>query len=163
MKTKKLTTILVLIMILAIAVGTYNISLSEFRLSDKNNSYLAGLTWYRSAPGLEKGFEVASQENKPIAVYFWAIWCQYCARFQTDTLGNPQVKKMLENDFVLVAIDLDVEDSVSYKSYNYYGRPPPKVLFLDPSGKELAGIYGAQDAAYFISVATKVRDQVRSK
>jgi thioredoxin-related protein len=162
MKTKKLTTIFVLILILAIAVGTYNISLSEFRLSDSNNSYLAGLKWYRSAPGLEKGFEQASLENKPIAVYFWAIWCQYCAKFQTDTLGNPQVKKMLENDFVLVAIDLDVEDSISYKSYNYYGRPPPKVLFLDPSGKELARIEGSQNAAYFMYVATSVRDQVRS-
>ncbi len=160
MKTKKLTTILVLIMILAIAVGTYNISLSDFRLSDKNYSYLGGLNWSRS---LDKSLLQAQQENKPVAMYFWAIWCQYCAKFQTDTLGNPQVKKILQDDFIIVAMDLDVDKYVSYGSYSYNGYPPPKVLFLDPSGKELAGIYGAQDAAYFISVATKVRDQVRSQ
>jgi thioredoxin-related protein len=160
MKTKKLTTILVLIMILAIAVGTYNISLSDFRLSDKNNSYLAGLTWYRSASGLEKGFEVASQENKPIAVYFWAIWCQYCARFQTDTLGNPQVKKILQDDYVLVAMDLDVDrDPASRYGVSY----PPYVLFLDSKGNVLDRIAGAVDAEAFLPRVIQVRDQVRSQ
>ena len=155
MKTKKLTTIFVLILILAIAVGTYNISLSDFRLSDKNNSYLAGLTWYRSASGLEKGFEVASQENKPIAIYFWAIWCQYCARFQSDTLGNPQVKKILEDDYVLVAMDLDVDKEVSGK---YGVSYPPYVLFLDSKGNVIDRIAGAVDAGTFFFIVTNVRD-----
>jgi thioredoxin-related protein len=160
MKTKKLTTILVLIMILAIAVGTYNISLSDFRLSDGNYSYLAGLTWYRSAPGLEKGFEIASQENKPIVVYFWAIWCQYCAKFQSDTLGNPQIKKILEDDYVLVAMDLDIDRDISSK---YGVSYPPYVLFLDSKGNVIDRIAGAVDAGTFLPVVTKVRDQVRGK
>lgn len=160
MKTKKLTTIIVLLIIITFAYGSYNISLTQFKLSDQNTSYLGGLTWSRS---LDKSLLQAQQENKPVAMYFWAVWCQYCAKFQADTLGNPQVKKLLEEDFITVAMDLDVDKYVSYGSYSYNGYPPPKVLFLDPSGKELAGIYGAQDAAYFISVATNVRDQVRSK
>ncbi len=160
MKTKKLTTIFVLILILAIAVGTYNISLSEFRLSDSNYSYLAGLTWYRSAPGLEKGFEVASLEKKPIAVYFWAIWCQYCAKFQSDTLGNPQVKKILQDDYVLVAMDLDIDRDVSGK---YGVSYPPYVLFLDSKGNVLERVAGAVDAGTFLPIVTQVRDQVRSK
>ena len=160
MKTKKLTTIFVLILVLAIAVGTYNISLSEFRLSDSNYSYLAGLTWFRSAPGLEKGFEIASQENKPVVVYFWAIWCQYCARFQSDTLGNPQIKKILEDDYVLVAMDLDIDKDVSSK---YGVSYPPYVLFLDSKGNVIDRIAGAVDAGTFLPVVTNVRDQVRSK
>ncbi|MDD5614755.1 MAG: thioredoxin family protein [Candidatus Methanoperedens sp.] len=160
MKTKKLTTIFVLILILAIAVGTYNISLSDFRLSDSNYSYLAGLTWYRSAPGLEKGFEQASLENKPIAVYFWAIWCQYCAKFQSDTLGNPQVKKILQDDYVLVAMDLDIDRDVSGK---YGVSYPPYVLFLDSKGNVIERVAGAVDAGTFLPIVTQVRDQVRSK
>jgi thioredoxin-related protein len=160
MKTKKLTTILVLIMILAIAVGTYNISLSDFRLSDSNYSYLAGLTWYRSASGLEKGFEVASQENKPVIVYFWAIWCQYCARFQTDTLGNPQVKKILENDYVLVAMDLDIDRDVSGR---YGVGYPPYVLFLDSKGNVIDRVAGAVDAGTFLPIVTRAKNQVRSQ
>ncbi len=160
MKTKKLATIFVLIMILAIAVGTYNISLSDFRLSDSNYSYLADLTWYRSAPGLEKGFEIASQENKPIVVYFWAIWCQYCAKFQSDTLGNPQVKKILQDDYVRVAMDLDIDRDVSSK---YGVSYPPYVLFLDSKGNVIDRVAGAVDAGTFLPIVTQVRDKVRSK
>jgi thioredoxin-related protein len=160
MKTKKLLTILVLILIISMAYGTYNISLSEFKLSDANNSYLGGLTWYRSAPGLEKGFQIAQQENKPVAVYFWAIWCQYCAKFQSDTLGNPQVKEILEKDYVLVAMDLDIDRDVSRK---YGVSYPPYVLFLDGKGNVLDRVPGAVDANYFLPIVTRVRDEVRGK
>ncbi len=159
MKTKKMTTIFVLIMILAIAYGTYTISLSNFLISDENYTYISNLKWYRSAPGLERGLLEASQENKPVVVYFWAIWCQYCAGFQTNTLGNPQINKMLENDYVRVAIDLDLDRGVS----NSYGVSyPPYVIFLDRSGNVIERIAGAVDAGTFLPIATQIRDQVRS-
>jgi len=158
MKTKKLTTIFVLIMILAIAIGTYNISLSDFRLTDENYTYISDLKWYHSAEGLEKGFQEASLENKPVVVYFWAIWCQYCAKFQTDTLGNPQINKILENDYVRVAMDLDVDRDVSGR---YGVSYPPYVLFLDSKGNVIDRIAGAVDAGTFLPVVTRVREKVR--
>ena len=160
MKTKKLTTIFVLVMILAIAYGTYTISLSNFLLSDENYTYISNLKWYRSATGLERGIQEAALENKPVVVYFWAIWCQYCAGFQTNTLGNPQINKMIENDYVRVAIDLDLDRGVS----NSYGVSyPPYVIFLDSGGNVVERIAGAVDAGTFLPIATQVRDQVRSK
>jgi len=157
MKTKKLQSILVLILIISFAYFTYNISLAEFTLSDKNNSYLGGLTWSRS---LDKSLQLAQQENKPVAVYFWAIWCQYCARFQSDTLGNPQVKKILEEDYVLVAMDLDLDRDVARK---YGVSYPPYVLFLDGNDKVIERIAGAVGPETFLPVVTQVRDQVRRK
>ncbi len=160
MKTKKLTTIFVLVMILAIAYGTYSIAISNFLISDQNYTYISNLKWYRSAPGLEKGILEASQENKPVVVYFWAIWCQYCAGFQTNTLGSPQINKMLENDYVRVAIDLDLDRGVAN---NYGVSYPPYVIFLDGSGNVIERISGAVDAGTFLPIATQVRDKVRSK
>src|SRR3990170_7603305 len=157
MKTKKLQSILVLVLIIAFAYVTYNISLSQFTLSDKNNSYLGGMTWSRS---MDKAFQVAQQDNKPIAVYFWAIWCQYCARFQSDTLGNPQVKKILEEDYVLVAMDLDIDRDVASK---YGVSYPPYVLFLDGNDTVINRIAGAVGPETFLPVVTQVRDQVRRK
>lgn len=157
MRTKKLLTIIVLVLLISVAYGTYNISLSDFRLSDKNSSYLGGITWSRN---LTTSFEIAQQENKPIAVYFWAIWCQYCAKFQSDTLGNPEVKKVLENDYVLIAMDLDIDRDAAN---TYRVTAPPAVVFLGPDGKELDRISGAVDANYFLPIATQVRDQVRRK
>jgi len=158
MKTKKLTTIFVLIMILAIAIGTYNISLSDFRLTDENYTYISDLKWYHSTAGLEKGFQEASLENKPVVVYFWAIWCQYCAKFQTDTLGNPQINKILENDYVRVAMDLDVDRDVSGR---YGVSYPPYVLFLDSKGNVIDRIAGAVGPETFLPVVTRVREKVR--
>ncbi len=155
MRTKKLLSILVLILLISFAYGSYNIALKEFKLSDSNYSYLAGLTWSRS---LDASLQKAQAENKPVMIYFWAIWCQYCAKFQSDTLGNPQVKEILEKDYVLVAMDLDVDRDISRK---YGVSYPPYVLFLDGNDKVLERVPGAVDASYLLPIVTKVRDQVR--
>jgi thiol:disulfide interchange protein len=160
MKTKKLLTILVLILIIYFAYISYNIALSQFTLSDKNNSYLGGIKFYRSDSGLEKGFLEAQQQKKPVMVYFWAIWCQYCAGFQTTTLGNPQVKQILENDYVLVAMDLDVDRDVSSR---YGVSYPPYLIFMDPNGTVLQRIPGAVGPDYLLPIVTQIRDTVRSK
>jgi thioredoxin-related protein len=160
MKTKKLLSLLVLILIISFAWGTYNIALKDFRLTDTNYSYLGGLTWYHSAEGLDKGFQKAQQENKPILMYFWAVWCQYCAKFQTDTLGNPQVKQILENDYVLVSVDLDVDRDVS----NKYGVSyPPYLIFMDAKGNVVETVPGAVGPDYLLPIVAEVRDKVRSK
>ncbi|VVB94524.1 Thiol:disulfide interchange protein DsbD [uncultured archaeon] len=157
MKTKKLLSIIVLILIIAFAFVSYETALSKFRLSDKNYTYLADLTWHRQ---FDKGLQIAQEENKPVAIYFWAVWCQYCAAFQTNTLGNAQINKMLKEDYVLMAMDLDVDKDVAQKFGVSY---PPVVVFLDANGKEVDRTIGAVDAGTFLPIATKVRDQVRRK
>lgn len=155
MKTKKLISITVLILLIAMAYGSYNISLTNFKLSDSNFSYLGGLNWSRN---LTKSFDIARQENKPIAVYFWAIWCQYCAKFQANTLGNSQVKKILEEDYVLVAMDLDVDRDIARK---YGVSYPPYVLFLDGNDKVIDRVAGAVGPETFLPIVTNVREQLK--
>jgi len=160
MRTKKLVSILVLILILSFAYFSYVTSLNNFIFSDENSSYLGGIKFHRAAEGLEKGFQIAQQENKPVMMYFWAIWCQYCARFQTDTLGNPQVKKILEEDYVLVAMDLDTDRGVAQQ---YGVSYPPYLIFMDQNGNVLDRVPGAVEANYLLPIVTKVRDDVRRK
>ena len=160
MRTKKLVSILVLILILSFAYLSFNTAVQNFTLSDKNSSYLGGIKFHRAAAGLEEGFQIAQQENKPVMMYFWAIWCQYCARFQTDTLGNPQVKKILEEEYVLVAMDLDIDREVAQQyGVNY----PPYLVFMDTKGNVLQRVPGAVEADYLLPIVTKVRDDVRRK
>jgi thioredoxin-related protein len=160
MRTKKLVSILVLVLILVFAYFSYAIALKNFTLSDKNSSYLGGIIFHRAASGLEEGFQIAQQENKPILMYFWAIWCQYCARFQTDTLGNPQVKKILEEDYVLVAMDLDIDREVAQQ---YGVSYPPYLVFMDPKGKVLERVPGAVGPEYLLPIVTQVNETVRGK
>ena len=160
MRTKKLVSILALILILSFAYFSFNTAVQNFTLSDKNSSYLGGIKFHRAAAGLEEGFQIAQQENKPVMMYFWAIWCQYCARFQTDTLGNPQVKKILEEEYVLVAMDLDIDREVAQQ---YGVSYPPYLVFMDTKGNVLQRVPGAVEADYLLPIVTKVRDDVRRK
>lgn len=160
MRTKKLISILVLVLILTFAYYSYMLALTNFKLSDETKSYLGGIEFHRAAAGLEEGLQIAAQENKPIMMYFWAIWCQYCARFQTDTLGNAQVKKILEEDYVLVAMDLDVDREVAQQ---YGVSYPPYLILMDPKGNIKERVPGAVEADYLLPIVTKVRDDVRSK
>ena len=160
MRTKKLVSILVLVLILVFAYFSYTTALTNFTFSDKTNSYLGGIKFHRAAAGLEEGFQIAQQENKPVMIYFWAIWCQYCARFQTDTLGNPDVKKILEEDYVLVAMDLDIDRQVAQQ---YVVSYPPYLVFMDPNGTILEKIPGAVEPGYLLPIVKQVREKVRGK
>jgi thioredoxin-related protein len=160
MRTKKLVSILVLVLILAFAYFSYTTALSNFTLSDKTNSYLGGMKFHRAAAGLEEGFQIAQQENKPVMVYFWAIWCMYCARFATDTLENPEIKNILEEDYVLVAMDLDVDREVAQQ---YGVNSPPYLVLMDPKGNILERVPGAVEPGYLLPIVTQVREKVRGK
>lgn len=160
MRTKKLVSILVLVLILGFAYFSYTTALSNFTLSDKTNSYLGGIKFHRAAAGLEEGFQIAQQENKPVMMYFWAIWCQYCAGFQTKTLGNSDVKKILEEDYVLVAMDLDIDREVAQQ---YGVSYPPYLVFMDPKGTILERVPGAVEPGYLLPIVTQVREKVRGK
>ena len=160
MRTKKLVSIIVLVIILSFAYFSFNTAVQNFTLSDKNNTYLGGIKFYRAAFGLEEGLQIAQQENKPVMIYFWAIWCQYCAKFQTDTLGNTQVKKILEEDYVLVAMDLDIDKEMAQQ---YGVSYPPYLVFMDKKGTVLQRVPGAVEASYLLPIVTQIRDQVRSK
>jgi thioredoxin-related protein len=155
MKTKKLISVLVLILIISFAYISYSIALKDFRLSDPDYSYLGGITWHRS---LDKGFEIAHQENKPILVYFWATWCHVCERFENEALPDQRIKKMLTEDFVLVAIDLDQQKDI----VNEYGAwVPPDFRFLDENGTQIFRQPGYADPENFLYIIETIKNKYR--
>ncbi len=159
MKNKNLLLIiLVLVLIISFVYGYYitHISCSLCTPYDPY-THTGGLDWHRS---LDKGFQIAQQENKPIAVYFWAIWCQNCSKFQSYTFANPQVKKILKENYVLVAMDLDIDIKVAHK---YNVSYPPYVLLLDKNDNVLERVAGEVDANTFLPIVTQARDQIRDK
>ena len=68
MRTKKAITLVVLVFVIAFLYTTVNNSVV---LSDENYAYLSDYTWNKS---LDDGMAISREENKPIFVYFWAVW-----------------------------------------------------------------------------------------
>jgi len=169
MKPKKIINIVVLVAIIAFMYGSVN---SSSILSDSKNAYLGGIEFYNSggtgydntfgaaadASGYEVALARAKAEDKPIMVYFWAIWCQYCEKFETGTMPDPRVKSMMENDFILISVDLDEDRDVAQRWGVSY---PPNELFITSNEQEIRRTPGYVDADSFTSTLQSVKSQYK--
>lgn len=133
MKPKKAITILALAAVLLFV----SYSMSAFPLvSDEKYTYIAGMRWYKN---YDEGQVAAREQNKPMLVYFWAIWCKFCEKLHTEVYPSAEISKMLREDFVLVAVDLDVNKEDARRFNVQY---PPQLIFLSPESKILVRIPG---------------------
>jgi thioredoxin-related protein len=147
MQSKKLITLA----IIAVTVFFVYYSVNAAPLIDDGNyTYIAGMKWYNT---YEAGLEVSKIENKPMLVYAWTIWCKYCEKLHKEVYPDPRISSILENDFVLVAVDLDTnsEDKNRF-SFTY----PPNLLFLDPNGEEITDIPGYVPADVLLPILQQI-------
>ncbi|MEM6552162.1 MAG: thioredoxin family protein [Planctomycetota bacterium] len=56
---------------------------------------------------LEKAFEKAKAEDKPILVYFTADWCPPCQMFKKEVLTKAEVDGLIKEQVVPVLVDVD--------------------------------------------------------
>lgn len=113
-------------------------------ISDQRYTYLGGMEFYNS---YEEGLKVAQKEDKPIFMYFWAIWCSYCKKYQTEVFPSPEVNRTLEENFVLVAVDLDSNKKDASRFNVQY---PPHIIYLTPQGEIIGRIGGYTDKEDFL-------------
>ena len=125
-------------------------------LSEKKDT---SLTWYKYDEGLAK----AQKEKKHVMVHFYATWCGWCKRMDANTFSNPQVRKVLNEDFVSIRVNgqsgekvkVDGKDIPESRVAGSYGvRAYPMTWFLKPSGERIApksGYCGADEFLYILN------------
>jgi len=133
MKPKKVLSIAAVV---TVAIFIYYSINAAPLISDSEYTYISGMKWYQT---YEKGLEVAQAENKPIFMYFWAIWCTYCEKLHTEVYPDPEVSNILQEHFVLVAVDLDSNRGDADKFGVSY---PPHLLFLTMDGEQITRVPG---------------------
>lgn len=149
MNTKKLLTIVAL---LAVVVFIFYAVNATPIVSDNEWTYIGGMEWYQT---YDEGVVIAQKTGKPMLIYFWTIWCTYCEKMQVEVFPYPPVKEILEEDFVLIAIDMDVNKDDTNR-FNI--QAPPHELFLDENGKIITRIPGYIPEEEFLDILTEVRD-----
>ena len=121
-----------------------------------------GLTGYFK---LEEGLEAAKKAGKPVFVDVTGHGCVNCREMESRVWSDPQVLKMLKEDFVIVALYTDdktrlaeedrVTDAQTGKVYKDLGRAnsyiarslwnvnaQPNYVLLSPSGEMLVPVRG---------------------
>lgn len=105
-------------------------------VSTKEHTYIGNLTWLNS---YDAGLKKASQEDKPVVLYFWATWCKYCAKLNEEVLPSEEVNSKLRENFVLVAINIDEDKKTTSK---YGVQYPPAIIFVNSKGEVITKLMG---------------------
>jgi thioredoxin-related protein len=147
MQTKKAITLAVL----GVTVFFIYYSVNAAPLIDDGNfTYIAGMSWYNT---YDAGIEVAKAQNKPMLIYGWAIWCKFCEKLHKEVYPDPRVSSILEEKFVLTAIDLDTNSEDANRFSLTY---PPKLVFVEPNGEKITEIPGYVPADVLLPILEQI-------
>ena len=97
-------------------------------------------------------------KKKPFFLLFSAEWCHWCHIFNEETLTEEEVYTYLNDNFVSVFIDADI-NGVAYKQYKAQGVP--YTVFLNPDSSLYFKYSGTLYAEQFLDVIQDVNQSIK--
>ena len=74
---------------------------------------------------LEEAKVSAKKYDSKILIFFYKKKCPYCEKMKQETLNNPAVISMINNNFFPVKIDSRTKDTIIYNGIAYGNQQPP--------------------------------------
>jgi thiol:disulfide interchange protein DsbD len=115
----------------------------------------------KSEADLARELKIASSQNRPVMLDFYADWCVTCKEMERYTFSDPGVIKALEG-FVLLQADVTANDEIDKRLLQgRFGMPgPPSIIFFDRNGREqkklrVVGFVPATEFAAHVKQAAK--------
>ena len=105
----------------------------------------SGLEWMPYAKGMEEG----KTAGRKIMVNFWAGWCRYCAKMDSETFADQDVADYLQKNFVSIRVDADTAKELAAM---YEVRGLPTTVFLEPNGDVIAPVSGYSPPEQFLPI-----------
>ena len=102
----------------------------------------------------EEAFAAAKRENKPILLDIGAVWCHWCHVMDRESYDDPEVAKIVNENFVAVKVDRDERPDIDSRYQVAVGALAgqggwPLTAFLTPEGKPFyGGTYFPPDERY---------------
>ena len=125
----------------------------------------AEIQWMRYDEGLAK----AKAEDKHVMVDFSTGWCVYCKKMDKETFTQPNVIKLLNDNFVSIKVDGDSKEMLDIEGYKisekdltkkeYNVRGYPAFWFLKSDGTKLAMINGYRPTDYMVEALNYIKDK----
>lgn len=128
--------------------ATLAILLSSLIMGLATAARSAEIVWEKSyAEAVKK----AKAKGLPIMVDFYADWCGWCKRLDSDVYTAPEVIKTAQG---FVSVKLNTETSTEGQSLSKQHRVQglPTILFLNPNGEVIGRLSGYQPAPQFREV-----------
>ncbi len=111
---------------------------------EKKEAAATEVTWLTS---YEEAMAAAKKNKQPVMIDFYADWCGWCKKLDSDTYVNADVVALAQ-EFVSLKIDADVEGDLSSR-YKVVGLPT--ILFIDTKGDEIHRVVGYRPPDAFVN------------
>lgn len=111
----------------------------------------AAINW-RKDNNLEAAFAEARARNKPLFLYWGAVWCPPCNQVKA-TIFNRQEFIDKSRHFIPVYLDGDSPGAQKYAS-QFKVRGYPTMILIKPDGTEITRLPGEVDAERYLQVLT---------
>ena len=115
-------------------------------LSHASSSYLRSamhqpVHWHEWG---DDAFATAKRENKPILLDIGAVWCHWCHVMDRESYDNPDVARVVNENFIAVKVDRDERPDVDSRYQAAVSAISgqggwPLTAFLTPDGKPFYG------------------------
>jgi uncharacterized protein YyaL (SSP411 family) len=125
-------------------------------LAHASSSYLRSarhqpIRWHEWS---DEAFALARSENKPILLDIGAVWCHWCHVMDRESYENPEIARLVNENFVAVKVDRDERPDVDSRYQVAVSAMTgqggwPLTAFLTPEGKPFfGGTYFPRDDHY---------------
>ncbi len=102
----------------------------------------------------KEGVSAAKNSGKDVIIYFYSDHCPYCWQMEEFVLGDPQVDKLIRENYVFISLSVD---EVSYevdRKFNPIGTP--YFVFYNPeSDKVIFEVFGSREKDDFLNLLIK--------
>jgi hypothetical protein len=85
------------------------------------------IQWQTWSPAV---FEQAKREHRFVLLDLEAVWCHWCHVMDSNTYANPQVRELLQSNYIAVRVDQDSRPDLASR-YEDYGWPATIVFNAD--------------------------------
>jgi thioredoxin-related protein len=103
---------------------------------------------------IETAQELSKEDGHPVFLFFEAEWCGTCKRMLRTVFPQPEVDRLLSENYHAVSIDLDSRKEILFNGQKLTKRSlareleieaTPTLLFLNSAGEELGRFLGFLD------------------
>lgn len=108
----------------------------------------AHIAWYDGT--VEEAFALAKAEDKPILLYWGAVWCPPCNQLKATIFKRPDFVARTD-EFVAVYLDGDTDRAQKYGE-KFGASGYPTLIALNPQGEEVTRIPGGMNLEAYITV-----------
>jgi thioredoxin-related protein len=112
----------------------------------------AGIAWIHAEGSLDSAFAKAKAENKPLFLYWGAVWCPPCNQVKS-TIFNRQ--DFIEKSQLFVPVYLDGDSKGAQKlGTQFKVRGYPTMILFSPDGTEVMRLPGEVDVQRYVTALT---------